>query len=137
MVPIHTLPQIPHGERAVLVVILVSAIAAALVPDLTVQDRVGALLVAPVMFMGNYFLARLILPLMGGTAAFGTKIATAAFYGSLVLAAVAIVCIPYWLVIDGDSAPMERAYRVGGAAPSALGWAAAAIQRYRRNILAA
>lgn len=68
MLSLHALPAIPKGEGAAFSVCLVSAIFAALVPGLDDSERLGALVVAPVVFVLSYFVARLMLPLMGGTA---------------------------------------------------------------------
>jgi hypothetical protein len=137
MLSLHTLPAIPKGEMAVFSICLVSAIFAALVPGLDGRERLGALVAAPVVFALNYFVARLLLPLMGGTAAFGTKVAVTVFYLSAAIAVVALASIPFWLLSGSEPSPAERAYYIGSSAPGALGWAAAAIHRYRRNTGAA
>jgi hypothetical protein len=130
---LHRLQPIPYGSRAVLAACALSAVVASLLPGLTPRERVSAVPVVPCAFVGIYVIARLILPIMGGTAKFGTSVATVLFY-AMPVAGVLVLCLaPFGMWSDTESTPSYRAYDVATSLPGALGFAAAALHRIRSN----
>jgi hypothetical protein len=102
-------------------------------PGLTSRERISAVFVVPFTFLSTYFLARVLLPLMSGTAVFGTRVATALFYAVPIVSSLAFCLAPFGFWPDEATTPGARAYLVATALPSAFGFSAAALHRIRTN----
>jgi len=129
----HRLQPIPHGGRAAFLACVLSAIVAALLPELTPRERLSAALLVPVSFFAAYVLARLTLPLLGGTAKVGTWVATALFYVVPLASALEFCLASFGLGSEALRTPGYRAYGVATSLPVGMGFAAAALHRIRTN----
>jgi hypothetical protein len=129
----------PHEEgfpwrgRIVIGACVVSAFAAAAMPDLQVMERVVATAVAPIYFAISYWF---FLFFIGTLGKFVRPAAVAyayfAFYGSLASALLFIALFPV-VVFDPEIAePTERAFLVAGILPATFGVCAAVIELFRR-----
>ena len=122
----------PFKQQIVVVSCAMSALVAALLPDLSWVQRVTSPLAVLLCFLLSYFFLRVVLAIFGLVRPLAVFYGFFVFYGMLAACVTFIVLFPV-IVFDPEiSDPGERAYVVVSAVPGALGACAAVLATFRR-----
>lgn len=125
-------PDFPFKQRIAAIGCAASALAAALLPDLSWIQRVGSPVAVLFCFLVSNFFCRIVLAIFGVVRPLGVIYGFFVFYGMLVVSLTFIVLFPV-IVFDPEiSDPGERAYIVASAIPGAMGACAAVLATFRR-----
>lgn len=122
----------PFKQQIVVISCAVSALVAALLPDLSWVQRVTAPIAVLLCFLVSYFFLRTFMTILGAARPLAVLYGFFVFYGMLVACVTFLLLFPV-IVFDPEiSDPGERAYIVVGAVPGAMGACAAVLSVFRR-----